>query len=54
MKYAYGLKTKTSKEVVERFKEFKASVELETGRKIKILRTDRGGEFEKWMNQYME
>jgi transposase InsO family protein len=36
---------KTKDEVFECFKSFKASIELETGRKIKALRTDNGGEF---------
>ncbi|RDY02433.1 hypothetical protein CR513_14106, partial [Mucuna pruriens] len=30
---------------ISQFKEFKAQVELETGRKIKCLRTDNGGEY---------
>ena len=37
MKFACGLKTKTSKEVLDRFKELKEMVELETGKKIKII-----------------
>ena len=54
MKFACGLKTKTSKEVLDRFKEFKEMVELETGKKIKIIRTDGGGEYEKWVAKYLK
>ena len=32
-------------EVVEAIKRFKARVESESGKKLKVLRTDRGGEF---------
>ena len=53
-KHAYGLKTKTSKEVLDRFKEYMEKVELETGRKIKIIRTDGGGEYEKWVKSYLK
>ena len=38
---AYFLKTKS--EALEKFKEFKAAVEKESGRSIKALRADRGG-----------
>ncbi|KAD4178302.1 hypothetical protein E3N88_26893 [Mikania micrantha] len=41
--WTYILKTKDG--AFEQFKMFKASVELQYGRKIKVLRTDRGGEF---------
>ncbi|RDX72698.1 hypothetical protein CR513_47774, partial [Mucuna pruriens] len=41
--WVYPIKTKSS--VFSQFKEFKAQVELETGRKIKCLRTDNGGEY---------
>ena len=54
MNWIYGLKTKSSKEVLERFKEFKEMVELESGKKIKILRTDGGGEYEKFMDEYLK
>src|SRR5436190_6502588 len=54
MKFACGLKTKTSKEVLDRFKDFKEMVELETGKKIKIIRTDGGGEYEKWVAKYLK
>ena len=53
-KHAYGLKTKTSKEVLDHFKEYKEKVELEMGRKIKIIRTDGGGEYEKWVKSYLK
>ena len=32
-------------EVFNKFKEYKALVENQTGKKIKVLRTDNGGEF---------
>ena len=36
----------TSKtEVAEAVKKFKAHVEAESGKKLRVLRTDRGGEF---------
>ncbi|GLJ29753.1 hypothetical protein SUGI_0587340 [Cryptomeria japonica] len=41
--WVYFLKSKS--EFFSRFKEFKAMVELQTGKKIKCLRTDNGGEF---------
>lgn len=49
-----GLKMKSSNEVLERFKEYKEHVKLETERKIKILRTDGGGEYEKFMKKYLK
>lgn len=42
-KWIYFLKKKS--EVFDRFKEFKALVENQTEKKIKVLRTDNGGEF---------
>ena len=36
---------KTKDEVFKRFQEFKALVENQTGRKIKVLRSDNGGEY---------
>jgi len=39
----YFLKRKS--EAFEKFKEFKASVETESGMKIKTIRADRGGEY---------
>ena len=41
--WIYFLKTKS--EVFKRFQEFKALVETQTGRKIKVLRSDNGGEY---------
>ena len=41
--WIYFLRKKS--EVFERFKEFKALVEIQTDNKIKVLRTDNGGEF---------
>jgi hypothetical protein len=41
--WIYFLKTKS--EVFKRFQEFKALVENQTGRKIKFLRSDNGGEY---------
>ena len=41
--WVYFLRNKA--EVFSHFKEFKAMVELQTGKKIKCLRTDNGGEF---------
>jgi transposase InsO family protein len=42
-KWIYFLKTKDG--VLARFQEFKAQVENLTGRKIKVLRSDNGGEY---------
>ena len=39
------LSTKTQKEVFARFLEWKAIVEKSSGRKLKVLRTDNGGEY---------
>ncbi|KAM1620813.1 hypothetical protein ACFXTN_017759 [Malus domestica] len=41
--YVYLMKYKS--ESFERFKEFKNEVEKQTGKQIKILRSDRGGEY---------
>ncbi|KAE8693794.1 Brefeldin A-inhibited guanine nucleotide-exchange protein 4 [Hibiscus syriacus] len=41
----YGPIKSSSLEVFEVFKKFKAAVERESGRKIKTMRSDRGGEF---------
>ena len=43
MAWIYFLKKKS--EVFERFLEFKSLVENQTDRKIKVLRTNNGGEF---------
>ena len=42
--WIYFLKSKKSEEVLQRFQEFKALVENQTGRKIRVLRSDNGGE----------
>ena len=36
---------KTKDEVFSRFQEFKALVENQTGKKIRVLRSDNGGEY---------
>ena len=41
--WVYILKNKS--EVYQRFKEWKAQVEKSSGKKIKILRSDNGGEY---------
>ena len=43
--WIYFLKSKESKEVLQKFKEFKALVESQIGRKIKVLRSHNGGEY---------
>ena len=43
--WIYFLKSKKSKEFLQRFQEFKALVENQTGRKIRALRSDNGGEY---------
>jgi transposase InsO family protein len=43
--WIYFLKTKESDEVLDRFKEFKALVENWTGRRIRVLHLDNGGEY---------
>jgi transposase InsO family protein len=41
--WIYFMKTKD--EVFSRFREFKALVENQTGRKVRVLRSDNGGEY---------
>jgi transposase InsO family protein len=43
--WIYFLKSKESKEVLDRFQEFKAQIENLTRKKIKTLRSDNGGEY---------
>ena len=43
--WIYFLKTKESERVLSKFKEFKAQVENLSGKRIKILRSDNGGEY---------
>ena len=42
--WIYFIKVKN--ETIDKFKEFKVSIENQTGKQIKILKTDNGGEFE--------
>ncbi|KAL0289501.1 UNVERIFIED_CONTAM: Retrovirus-related Pol polyprotein from transposon TNT 1-94 [Sesamum radiatum] len=44
-RYGYVYLMRYKSEVFERFKEFRLEVENQTGRKIKTLRSDRGGEY---------
>src|SRR5579859_8093398 len=50
----YPLKKKSSASVLEKFKEYKPEVEKQTGKMIKRLRTDGGGEYEKWMGIHLK
>ena len=43
--WIYFLKTKEFDEVLDRFKEFKALVENQTGKRIRVLRSNNGGEY---------
>ena len=43
--WIYFLRTKESDEVLDRLKEFKAFVENQTGRRIRVLRSNNGGEY---------
>ena len=43
--WIYFLKSKESDEVLDRFREFKALVENQSKKKIKVLRSDNGGEY---------
>ena len=43
--WIYFLKSKEFDEVLDRFREFKALVENQFGKKIKVLRSDNGGEY---------
>ena len=43
--WIYFLRSKKSEEVLQRFQEFKALVENQTGRRIQALRSDNGGEY---------
>ena len=54
MTCAMSLKTKSSSEVLAHFKEYKEHVELETGKKIKILWTDNEGEYKKFIKDYLK
>src|SRR5579859_6948889 len=51
----YPLKKKSSASVLEKFKEYQAETETQkTGKLIKRLRTDGGGEYEKWMGIHLK
>src|SRR5438046_7878864 len=54
MTHIYGLKGKSSRDVLERFKEYKAEVENQLDKKIKRIRTDGGGEYEKIMKDHLK
>jgi hypothetical protein len=54
MTHIYPLRKKSSGDVLERFKEYKPEVEKQTGKSIKRLRTDGGGEYEKWMGGHLK
>ena len=54
MTHIYPLKRKTSADVLEKFREYKPEVEKQTGKSIKRLRTDGGGEYEKWMGAHLK
>ena len=50
----YLLKKKSSACVLEKFKEYKSEVEKQSEKLIKRLRTDGGGEYEKWMEDHLK
>jgi len=52
--HIYPLKKKSSADVLEKFREYKPEVEKQTGKVIKRLRTDGGGEYEKWMGSHLK
>ena len=54
MSHIYPLKRKTSVDVLEKFREYKLEVEKQMGKSIKRLRTDGGGEYEKWMGAHLK
>src|SRR5271154_6318789 len=54
MTYIYPLKRKTSAAILAKFKEYKPEVEKQSGKLIKRLRTDGGGEYEKWMEAHLK
>ena len=54
-RYTYVYLLKTKDEVFEKFKEFKSEVENQKEKRIKVLRSDRGGEyFSDIFNQFCE
>src|SRR5436190_22575839 len=54
MTHIYPPKNKSSADVLEKFREYKPEVEKQTGKSIKRLRTDGGGEYEKWMGAHLK
>ena len=54
MSYIASMETKSAAEMLEKFKEFKAEVENQLGKKIKRLRTDGGGEYKKTFGKYLK
>ena len=52
--HIYGLKGKSSRDMLERFKEYKAEVENQLDKKIKRIRTDGGGKYEKIMRDHLK
>ena len=54
MSHIYPLKGKTSVEVLEKFREYRPEVEKQIDKSIKRLRTDGGGEYEKWMGAHLK
>ena len=51
-RYGYLFLMKNKSESFEKFKEFKAKVENQTGKSIKTLRSDRGGEFIEFIKEH--
>ena len=54
MTHIYPLKKKSSADMLEKFREYRSEVEKQTGKSIKRLRTDGGGEYEKWMRDHLK
>ena len=54
MTHIYPLKRKTSAAILAKFKEYRPEVEKQSGKLIKRLRTDGGGEYEKWMEAHLK
>jgi transposase InsO family protein len=54
-RYAWVYYLKSKDQQSQAFKEFRAMIEKQTGQSIKVLRTDRGGEYEsKEFTQYLK
>ena len=49
-RYGYVYLMKYKSETIEKFKEFHSEVENQCGKKIKALRSDRGGEY--WSHEF--